>query len=134
MIGQSLANDTAQACVVVWSGGISVVRSPSKPWMIPELYTSQPELLFTQRFEANHVVFVRHLVHLGMDEKLIRVAFYCDTLVAHEVCTSIFALTTAVVVRADPTMLTIAVTVVVIRIIRACMRRCLRGRTIACIG
>lgn len=68
-----------------------------------------------------------------MNEKLIRVPFYRDTLVAYKVCTSGVALNTTVVVQTDPAMLARAVTVLLVRILRACMRRCLQMIAIACV-
>jgi hypothetical protein len=90
--------------------------------MIPKLQTCPLELFFAQRFQADDVIFVRHFIHLGMNEKLASISFYCYALFAFEVHTSIAAISATVVVCADPAQLRGISTMISVRVVRACVQ------------
>jgi hypothetical protein len=70
VIRNSLAYDIPQTLVVIWRSREYVVTSDGEGLSIPEMLARTTELRLTEVLEADDIVLVGYLIHLGMNKEL----------------------------------------------------------------
>jgi hypothetical protein len=101
VVGQSLADDVAQSFVARGCGAVDEVSGFGKLGVIPELVAGELVLLNAKLLQASDIVLIRHLIHLGVYQKLIGISCNGKTFVAQELGTIYTALSATEVMRTD---------------------------------
>lgn len=73
MVRESLADNVAKSLVARWRGAVHVVGGLGELGMIPELETGASVLLNAEILQTSYIVLISHLVHLSVDQQLLRV-------------------------------------------------------------
>lgn len=104
VIRNSLAYDIPQSLVVIWRGREYVITSDGEGLIIPEVLARTAKLLLTEVLEADDIVLIGYLIHLGMNEELGSISQnWRDAQLTTEAIAAVVTIVSTCVVFADPT-------------------------------